>query len=238
VANPLDHDVWVRAVEVLPGDRSVVHHVLAGLDDPVDRGKRTAVEQLAQFGGYAPGKNALVYPPETGVLLRKEARLRFQMHYTPSGRATTDVTRVGYYFAARPPRHPLRLVMLANYSLVVPPNTKAYTETVEHVFERDVVLHSLMPHAHLRGKASKFTALSGRTRGGAAVGAEVRLQLADALSAQGTQAPACRQQGDLRYDLGQLHTEPGQPRPESRGALGGADLGRDERRVDPLSVRR
>jgi mono/diheme cytochrome c family protein len=158
VANPLDHDVWVRAVEVLPGDRSVVHHVLAGLDDPVDRGKRTAVEQLAQFGGYAPGKNALVYPPETGVLLRKEASLRFQMHYTPSGKATTDVTRVGYYFAARPPRSPLRLVMLANYSLVVPPNTKAHTETVEHVFERDVVLHSLMPHAHLRGKASKFTA--------------------------------------------------------------------------------
>jgi hypothetical protein len=53
----------------------------------------------------------------------------------------------------------LRLVMLAKYSLVVPPHAKAHNETVEHVFDRDVVIHSLMPHAHLRGKASKFTAL-------------------------------------------------------------------------------
>jgi hypothetical protein len=48
--------------------------------------------------------------------------------------------------------------MLANYSVVVQPNTKAHTETVEHVFERDVALHGLMPHAHLRGKAAKFSA--------------------------------------------------------------------------------
>ncbi len=38
------------------------------------------------------------YPQDTGILLRKEASFRFQMHYTPNGKATTDVTRVGYYF--------------------------------------------------------------------------------------------------------------------------------------------
>jgi len=158
VANPLDHDVWVRAVEILPGDRSVVHHVLAGVDDPAAGSQRNAAEQIAHFGGYSPGKNVLPYPPDTGVFLHKGASLRFQMHYTPSGKETTDVTRVGYYFRDGPPRYPLHLLMLAKYSLVVPPNTKAYTVSVEHVFERAVVLYSLMPHAHLRGKAAKFTA--------------------------------------------------------------------------------
>jgi peroxiredoxin len=158
VANPLSRDVWVRAVEIIPGDRSVVHHVLAGIDDPRDRSQRTVAEQIAHFGGYAPGKNALPYPQDTGVLLRKEASLRFQMHYTPSGKVATDVTRVGYYFLDHTPRYALRLTMLAKYSLVVPPHAKAHTESVEHVFERDVVLHSLMPHAHLRGRAAKFTA--------------------------------------------------------------------------------
>jgi len=158
VPNPLDHDAWVRAVEILPGDRSVVHHVLAGVDDPAAGSQRNTAEQLAHFGGYSPGKNVLPYPPDTGVLLRKGASLRFQMHYTPIGKETTDVTRVGYYFRDGPPRYPLHLLMLAKYSLVVPPNAKAYTVSVEHVFERAVVLYGLMPHAHLRGKAAKFTA--------------------------------------------------------------------------------
>ena len=158
IPNPLDHDVWVRAVEILPGDRSVVHHVLAGIDDP-DSPRRSDAEQIAYFGGYSPGKNVMPYPADTGVLLRKDASLRFQMHYTPNGKATTDVTRVGYYFSAKVPRYPLRVMMLAKYSLVVPPNTKAYTVSVEHVFDRAVIVYSLMPHAHLRGKASRFTAL-------------------------------------------------------------------------------
>lgn len=29
VENPLDHDVWVRAVQIAPGDRQVVHHAIA-----------------------------------------------------------------------------------------------------------------------------------------------------------------------------------------------------------------
>ena len=157
IPNPLDHDVWVRAVEILPGDRSVVHHVLAGVDDP-ESSRRPDAEQIAYFGGYSPGKNVMPYPADTGVLLRKDASLRFQMHYTPNGKTTTDVTRVGYFFLGKPPRYPLRVMMLAKYSLVVPPNTKAYTESVEHVFDRAVIVYSLMPHAHLRGKASRFTA--------------------------------------------------------------------------------
>jgi hypothetical protein len=158
VANPVGHDAWVRAIEILPGDRSVVHHVLAGVDDPAESTSRNTAEQIGQFGGYAPGKPAFPYPPDTGILLRQGASFRYQMHYTPNGKTSTDVTRVGYYFADHAPKYPLHVKMLAKYSLSIPPNTKAYTESVEHVFDRAVVVYSLVPHAHLRGKASKFTA--------------------------------------------------------------------------------
>jgi mono/diheme cytochrome c family protein len=158
VVNPLGRDVWVRAIEIIPGDRSVVHHVLAGVDDPAENTSRNTAEQIGQFGGYAPGKPAFPYPPDTGILLRQGASFRFQMHYTPNGKVSTDVTRVGYYFADHAPKYPLHVKMLAKYSLSVPPNTKAYTESVEHVFYRAVVIYSLVPHAHLRGKAAKFTA--------------------------------------------------------------------------------
>jgi len=158
VTNPLGRDVWVRGIEIIPGDRSVVHHVLAGIDDPADSASRNTAEQIGQLGGYAPGKPVLPYPPDTGVLLREGASFRFQMHYTPNGKASTDVTRVGYYFSEQAPKYPLRVKMLANYSLNIPPDTKAYTDSVEYLFDRDVVVYSLMPHAHLRGKAAKFTA--------------------------------------------------------------------------------
>ena len=157
-ANPMGRDVWIRAIEILPGDRSVVHHVLAGIDDPGNGERRAVRGQIGELGGYAPGKNAVPYPADTGILLRKEANFRFQMHYTPNGKATTDVTRVGYYFYDKPPKHSLQMAMILNTALSIPANTKSYSESLEHVFDLDVMLYSLLPHAHLRGRAARFTA--------------------------------------------------------------------------------
>jgi hypothetical protein len=156
VRNPMDRDVWVRAVEIIPGDRGVVHHVLAGIDDPARTTHRAG--QIGELGGYAPGKNPVPYPANTGVLLRKEANLRFQMHYTPNGKAITDRTRVGYHFYREPPRFALQTTFLMTPSLLIPAHAKAHTESVEHLVERDIMLYSLMPHAHLRGRAARFTA--------------------------------------------------------------------------------
>jgi hypothetical protein len=157
-ANPMGRDVWIRAIEILPGDRSVVHHVLAGIDDPGNGERRAVRGQIGELGGYAPGKNAVPYPSDTGILLRKEARFRFQMHYTPNGKAITDVTRIGYYFYDKPPKHALEMAMILNTALSIPANTKSYSESLDHVFDRDVMLYSLLPHAHLRGRAARFTA--------------------------------------------------------------------------------
>jgi hypothetical protein len=157
-ANPLGRDVWIRAIEIIPGNRSIVHHVLAGIDDP-GNGERQAIRgQMGELGGYAPGKNAIPYPASTGILLRKEAGFRFQMHYTPNGKATTDVTRLGLYFHDKPPKHSLEMSIIYNASLAIPANTKSYSQTLDKVFDRDVMLYSLLPHAHLRGRAAKFTA--------------------------------------------------------------------------------
>jgi hypothetical protein len=156
--NPLDRDVWIRGIEILPQNRSVVHHVLSGIDDPTNGQRRRIRGQIGELGGYAPGKNAAPYPDDTGILLRKEANFRFQLHYTPNGKAVTEVTRVGYYFYDKPPKHSLDMWLILDASLTIPPNTKAHKEKLEHVFENDIMLYSLLPHSHLRGRASKFTA--------------------------------------------------------------------------------
>ena len=157
-ANPLGRDVWIRAIEIIPGNRSVVHHVLAGIDDPGNGERRAIRGQMGELGGYAPGKNAIPYPANTGILLRKEASFQFQMHYTPNGKPATDVTRLGLYFYDQPPKHSLEMSIIYNASLAIPANTKSYSQTLDKVFDRDVMLYSLLPHAHLRGRAAKFTA--------------------------------------------------------------------------------
>jgi peroxiredoxin len=156
--NPLGRDVWVRAIEIHPGDRSVVHHVLVGIDDPGNGERRALRGQLGELGGYAPGKNAMPYPKDTGVLLRKEARFSFQMHYTPNGKPATDRTRIGLYFHDKPPKHMLDLALIYDTSLAIPANEKRYSQSLEKVFDSDVMLFSLLPHAHLRGRDARFTA--------------------------------------------------------------------------------
>jgi hypothetical protein len=42
--------------------------------------------------------------------------------------------------------------------LSIPANAKVYSDSIRHVFDRDIVLYSLLPHAHLRGRSAKFTA--------------------------------------------------------------------------------
>jgi mono/diheme cytochrome c family protein len=157
-ANPLGHDAWIRAIEILPGNRSIVHHVLVGLDDPGNGSQRAIRGQIGELGGYAPGKNAVPYPTDSGILLRKEAGFRFQMHYTPNGKAATDVTRVGLFFYDKPPKYSMHMTLMLDTTLSIPANTKEYKAKLEHVFDRDIVLYSVLPHAHLRGRAAKFTA--------------------------------------------------------------------------------
>jgi hypothetical protein len=152
-ANPLDHDVWVRAVDFLPGDRTVLHHIIAtmGMDG-------AGIRDGGSLGGYVPGAGPMVLPQETGVLMKKGAKFFFQMHYTATGKQARDVSRMGLYFRKDTPQYQFRSAVMAKPSLKIPANTKAHTESASRTFDRDVLVYSLLPHSHFRGKASNFVA--------------------------------------------------------------------------------
>ena len=156
VKNPLEQDVWVRATDILPGDRSALHHVIATWSIPGrdENGKR----RRGGLGGYVPGMVAYGFPDEAGIHLPAGAFLVFQMHYTPYGKAVTDASRFGLYLHAEPPAHRLRSAVLANTEIRIPPHSKDHAEVAERTFVRDILLYNLLPHAHYRGKASEFRA--------------------------------------------------------------------------------
>ena len=158
VRNPLDRDVWVRAAEIIPGDRKALHHVITFFAVPDADGRLTR-HNMRTLGGYVPGASADVFPADTGVLLPAGAVFRLQMHYTSYGKATTDASRLGIYLHDEPPAHHLAGTVLMNTRIRIPANTRAHTESASEVLTKNVLLYSLLPHAHFRGSASEFVAV-------------------------------------------------------------------------------
>ena len=99
LAKPSDVGVWVRAATVLPGDREVVHHILAGsIDADTSKQKRDSGVFDNYLIGYAPGNESNIFPEDTGVYIAPGGEFTFQLHYTPVGRETVDRSKIGLYF--------------------------------------------------------------------------------------------------------------------------------------------
>ncbi len=161
VANPLDRDVWVRAVEIVPGDRQVVHHAIAtfgsgsaAAGQRVDSGQALFQSQLMTF---VPGNESYIYPEGTGLWVPAGASFFTQMHYTSYGRETVDQTRIGLYFADAAPEHVLQHHSILNLNLRIPAGVAEHEEAAYFQFQRDAVIYSLFPHAHYRGRSSEFS---------------------------------------------------------------------------------
>ena len=157
VPNPLEHSVWVKAVAIAPRDRAVVHHVLVGHSRRTDDGQGGEPSVFENYlHGYAPGAEASVFPDDTGALIEPGGAFVFQMHYTPTGKAATDVTRLGLYFHDRPPVGILRHHAVVNPAIQIPPHAARHEESAYFEFDDDAILFSLFPHAHFRGRSSRF----------------------------------------------------------------------------------
>jgi hypothetical protein len=158
VNNPLDRDVWVVAATIIPGDTQAVHHVLMGSADqpPTDNDREGVFQNYIM--GYAPGNESAYMPEGTGVFVPVGGVYLFQMHYTPYGKASTDKTRVGLYFAKpdQPPENFLRQHVVLNPKISIPPQDAAHEEFAYFEFWDDATLYSLVPHSHYRGRSSTF----------------------------------------------------------------------------------
>jgi len=156
--NPLTEDKWVRAVTVAAGDKTVVHHALVGSSQTVTPPGEGSYDDVFEnyLVGFVPGSESYVYPENTGVLVKAGGEFRFQMHYTTSGRATTDATRLGLYFHDEKPDFALRQQVAINLDIDIPARAEDHVEQAYFEFDHPAEIYMLFPHAHYRGKASKF----------------------------------------------------------------------------------
>ena len=159
----LTEDKWVQSWEVQPTAREVVHHVLVFVKSPQGKKQPGRDEYLAAF---VPGHNHITYPRGYGKYLPAGSRLRFQIHYTPNGTATSDQVRVGMKFNPGKPDHVVEVIPIAQSKLRIPPGASHHAESATVPVPAPVELLGFMPHLHLRGKAFRYdvTLPSGETQ--------------------------------------------------------------------------
>ncbi|MBI4903197.1 MAG: thiol-disulfide isomerase [Acidobacteria bacterium] len=173
-------DKWAERIEVRPGNRGVLHHILVQSRAPgvpfmteakpgvpfsptpakIANGDDTGRGFFFRLGGgvemvssYHPGGDASDMRPGQARLIKAGSDLILQMHYTANGKETTDRSRIGIVFARKPPKERVVNTFIGNMMLRIPPNDPNAEVVARLPIYEDVKLQSMSPHMHVRGKA-------------------------------------------------------------------------------------
>ena len=150
--NPFREDVWLTGTEISPGNTRVLHHVIVTAHHPRNRRRESWIT------GYAPGTQGSRYPDDSAVKLPAGWKLRFQLHYTASGKPETDVTRLGLHFTRTPVEKEFKTGIVLNSKFRIPPGALDFGVHKDFSFRRDSKVYALNPHMHYRGKSMRFDA--------------------------------------------------------------------------------
>ena len=170
---PIDRSRWVRAVEIRPGNKRVVHHAVMQIDR-LQTGRRLDAAETGtgfsgmdmgstenpggHFIGWAPGKEPIELPPDMPWRITPGTDLILQLHMLPSAEPQTVSPKVGLYFTDRPAlRHPFGLV-LRNSLIDIPAGERNYVVEESVTTPVDLEILGIFPHAHYLGRDVRATA--------------------------------------------------------------------------------
>jgi hypothetical protein len=200
-------DVYIQAAEAQPGNKKIVHHIIAFVAPPrppqdpkakkpaipqgfidafmkqiifyedgrlqrvkmdvpvIDdgcsspnggqgplRGDKGKDEDAMFLCGFSPGRDQDVFATGTAKRIPAGSSLILQIHYSRSGSAEKDRSRIGLVFSKEPPDKIVRTKPVANYHFQIPPGAENHEVTSCFSLHQDAHITALMPHMHLRGK--------------------------------------------------------------------------------------
>ena len=162
---------YVRALEMLPGNKKVVHHANILIDRSGALRRQDGKDGEPGFGGmeikieserfepqthflfWKPGTVATFEPDGMAWVLEKGTDLVLNMHLQPSGKPEAIQPTVGVYLTSRPPtRFPMLLQLEHDGALDIPPGEKHFVVTDDLELPLDVQILGIYPHAHYLGK--------------------------------------------------------------------------------------
>lgn len=175
----LKEDIWVAAIEFVPGNRKLLHHsrlmvdstgTMAGIDgvsedDPHLRDfQKTRLADEFLYG-WVPGNDRVIFPAGTAKRIRAGSDLILNLHYSPSSKDDQDQSEVRFYFAKEPVDRPVRTLTLTennvtNQPFLLAANTKPTFYMNYGPLPDTVRLISVLPHMHRLGHSFRAFALT------------------------------------------------------------------------------
>jgi tetratricopeptide (TPR) repeat protein/mono/diheme cytochrome c family protein len=168
---PVSSPRYVKAVEILPGNKKIVHHANILIDRTGWSRYRDEQDPEVGFGGmdvatesdnfepdshflfWKPGTPPYTEPDDMSWRVDKATDLVLNMHLQPSGKPEVIQPSVGLYFSDRPPaRFPMLLQLERDGSLDIPAGKKDFVVSDEFQLPVDVDVLAVYPHAHYLGK--------------------------------------------------------------------------------------
>ena len=175
----LSEDVWVEAIEFVPGNRKLLHHsrlmidstgTMAAIDGMAEDDPRLATFQKTPLAdeflyGWVPGNDQVVFPAGTAKRIRAGSDLLLNIHYTASFKVAQDQSEVRLYFAKTPVKQAVRTISLTENSISNQPftllaNTKPTFYMTYGPLPDTVRLLSVLPHMHKLGQTIKAFAIT------------------------------------------------------------------------------
>jgi hypothetical protein len=166
--------------DIVPGQRSLVHHVLLYGVGRAEAERLDAAEPgpgytcfggpgsegalSAVYGAWVPGSSATRYPEGTGITMPTENVIVMQIHYnTAHGDGHThevapDLTTIRLQLSKDRVEKPALIFPIADLNFAIPPKTQNFTTSVTFPFPTTAMLHGMGPHMHTRGRKITVTA--------------------------------------------------------------------------------
>lgn len=162
VPTGLKEDRWVRAVEIHPSAKQVVHHVLVFVLYPLNRMReQPKIDGLNNYLGiYVPGEYYAQFPEGAAKYLPAGSFIMFEIHYTANGEPAEDMTQVGLLWSKEPPKMEIVTQSATNTKFRIPAGASDSQQEATYTFDYDATMISLLPHMHMRGKSFKYVAIA------------------------------------------------------------------------------
>ncbi|GAB3641477.1 monooxygenase [Spirosoma arcticum] len=175
----LKEDIWVEAIEFVPGNRKLLHHSRLMVDST---GTMAAIDGIAEddphlrdfqrtpladefLYGWVPGNDRVTFPPGSAKRIRAGSDLLLNIHYAPSAKADIDQSEVRLYLARTPVERVVQTLSLTENSVTNQPfllsaNTKPTFFMNYGPLPDTIRLLSVLPHMHKLGRSVKAFAIT------------------------------------------------------------------------------
>jgi hypothetical protein len=175
----MTEDRYIKWIQVLPGARTIDHHILVFAHQPQSAAGATSVnrngggnnnpdaaagaanfsrnnvigsEKVTRLAEYARGNDGDIYDDNEGLLLQAGAVISFEFHYHPNGESpAVDNSIVGIKFFPKgyQPKHLVSTRGISGGPLAIPPN-EVYRSDSWFTLDQPARLVSFQPHGHYR----------------------------------------------------------------------------------------